>query len=105
MTSGRLLGGRVVDRYGRSVTVRWSAALAVAGILTVILAGNLILAALGRALWVSLSPLAVRSQCPGRPNRTRAPHVVLAGAVLAGLAARAAGQTRATEESSLASVR
>ena len=51
MTAGRLLGGRVIDRYGRSVTVRWSAVLAVAGILTVILAGNLILAALGRALW------------------------------------------------------
>ncbi|WP_009477621.1 MFS transporter [Rhodococcus sp. JVH1] len=51
MTSGRLLGGRVVDRYGRSATVRWSAALAVAGVLIVILAGNLVLAALGCVLW------------------------------------------------------
>ncbi|MFE7415719.1 MFS transporter [Rhodococcus sp. NPDC057529] len=51
MTSGRLLGGRVVDRYGRAVTVRWSAVLAVAGVLTVILSGNLILAAAGCALW------------------------------------------------------
>lgn len=51
MTSGRLLGGRVVDRYGRAVTVRWSAVLAVAGVLTVILSGNLILAAVGCALW------------------------------------------------------
>ena len=139
MTSGRLLGGRVVDRYGRAVTVRWSAVLAVAGILTVILAGDLVLAALGCALWgvgVALGfPLALSAAAESNADAARrvsaastlgymaflvgppllgllgeqfgllqAFYVVLAGAVLAGLVAGAAGQTRETEESALAHV-
>ncbi|BAH52721.1 MFS transporter [Rhodococcus opacus] len=140
MTSGRLLGGRVVDRYGRAVTVRWSAVLAVAGILTVILAGDLVLAALGCALWgvgVALGfPLALSAAAESNADAARrvsavstlgymaflvgppllgllgeqfgllqAFYVVLAGAVLAGLVAGAAGQTRETEESALAHVK
>ncbi|MFD6057919.1 MFS transporter [Rhodococcus wratislaviensis] len=137
MTSGRLLGGRVVDRYGRSVTVRCSAALAVAGILTVILAGNLILAAVGCALWgvgVALGfPLALSAAADSGADAARrvsavstlgymaflvgppllgllgeqfgllqAFYVVLAGAVLAGLVASAAGEARETDEVPLA---
>ncbi|WP_257226147.1 MFS transporter [Rhodococcus opacus] len=133
-TSGRLLGGRVVDRYGRSATVRWSAALAVAGVLIVILAGNLVLAALGCALWgvgVALGfPLALSAAADSGADAARrvsavstlgyvaflvgppllgllgeqfgllqAFCVVLAGAVLAGLVASAAGETRETEDS------
>ncbi|PBC54066.1 MFS transporter [Rhodococcus sp. ACPA1] len=137
MTSGRLLGGRVVDRYGRSATVRWSAALAVAGVLIVILAGNLVLAALGCALWgvgVALGfPLALSAAADSGADAARrvsavstlgymaflvgppllgllgeqfgllqAFYVVLAGAVLAGLVASAAGETRETEDLPLA---
>ena len=137
MTSGRLLGGRVVDRYGRSATVRWSAALAVAGVLIVILAGNLVLAALGCALWgvgVALGfPLALSAAADSGADAARrvsavstlgymaflvgppllgllgeqfgllqAFYVVLAGAVLAGLVASAAGETRETEDFPLA---
>ncbi|MDV6284403.1 MFS transporter [Rhodococcus jostii] len=140
MTSGRLLGGRVVDRYGRAATVRWSAALAVAGVLIVILAGNLVLAAFGCALWgvgVALGfPLALSAAADSGADAARrvsavstlgymaflvgppllgllgeqfgllqAFYVVLAGAVLAGLVASAAGETRETEESPLARVR
>ncbi|MDH6285670.1 MFS transporter [Rhodococcus opacus] len=140
MTSGRLLGGRVVDRYGRAATVRWSAALAVAGVLIVILAGNLVLAALGCALWgvgVALGfPLALSAAADSGADAARrvsavstlgymaflvgppllgllgeqfgllqAFYVVLAGAVLAGLVASKAGETRETEESPLARVR
>ncbi|MBA8958406.1 MULTISPECIES: MFS transporter [Rhodococcus] len=140
MTSGRLLGGRVVDRYGRSATVRWSAALAVAGDLIVILAGNLVLAALGCALWgvvVALGfPLALSAAADSGAGAARrvsavstlgymaflvgppllgllgeqfgllqAFYVVLAGAVLAGLVASAAGETREREESPLAEER
>ncbi|MFW2239451.1 MFS transporter [Rhodococcus opacus] len=140
MTSGRLLGGRVVDRYGRSATVHWSAALAVAGVLIVILAGNLVLAALGGALWgvgVALGfPLALSAAADSGADAARrvsavstlgymaflvgppllgllgeqfgllqAFYVVLAGAVLAGLVASAAGETREREESPLAEER
>ncbi|WP_338390811.1 MFS transporter [Rhodococcus opacus] len=140
MTSGRLLGGRVVDRYGRSATVRWSAALAVAGVLIVILAGNLVLAALGCALWgvgVALGfPLALSAAADSGAGAARrvsavstlgymaflvgppllgllgeqfgllqAFYVVLAGAVLAGLVASAAGETRERGESPLAEER
>ena len=140
MTSGRLLGGRVVDRYGHSATVRWSAALAVAGDLIVILAGNLVLAALGCALWgvgVALGfPLALSAAADSGAGAARrvsavstlgymaflvgppllgllgeqfgllqAFYVVLAGAVLAGLVASAAGETREREESPLAEER
>ena len=140
MTSARLLGGRVVDRYGRAATVRWSAALAVAGVLIVILAGNLVLAAFGCAVWgvgVALGfPLALSAAADSGADAARrvsavstlgymaflvgppllgllgeqfgllqAFYVVLAGAVLAGLVASKAGETRETEESPLARVR
>ncbi|MFC0447964.1 MFS transporter [Rhodococcus jostii] len=140
MTAGRLLGGRVVDKYGRAVTVRWSAALAVVGILTVILSGHLVLAALGCALWgvgVALGfPLAMSAAAESGDDAARRVstvstlgylaflvgppllgllgeqfgllhtfYVVLAGAVLAGLVAGAAAESREAEESPLAEER
>ncbi|TQC47650.1 MFS transporter [Rhodococcus sp. WS4] len=140
MTSGRLLGGRVVDKYGRAVTVRWSAALAVVGILTVILAGHLVLAALGCALWgvgVALGfPLVMSAAADSGDDAARRVsavstlgylaflvgppllgllgeqfgllhtfYVVLAGAVLAGLVAGAAAESRDAEESPLSEER
>jgi predicted MFS family arabinose efflux permease len=51
MTVGRLMGGRVLDRFGRLTVLRATAVLAVAGLLLVILGGNLVLAVIGVVLW------------------------------------------------------
>lgn len=51
MTIGRVLGVRVLDRYGRVPVLRASAVLAVLGLLTTILAPAVWLAAVGVVLW------------------------------------------------------
>jgi len=51
MTIGRVLGGRVLDRFGRVPVLRGTAALAVAGLLLVILGPNQAVAVVGVALW------------------------------------------------------
>jgi predicted MFS family arabinose efflux permease len=51
MTVGRVLGGRVLDRFGRVPVLRGTAVLAVAGLLLVILGPNLGVAVVGVVLW------------------------------------------------------
>ena len=51
MTVGRVLGGRVLDRFGRVLVLRGTAVLAVAGLLLVILGPNLGVAVVGVVLW------------------------------------------------------
>lgn len=51
MTVGRLLGGRVLDRFGRIPVLRGTAVLAVAGLLLVILGPNIVVAVVGTVLW------------------------------------------------------
>ncbi len=51
MTIGRLLGGKVLDRFGRIPVLRGTAVLAVAGLLLVILGPNVGVAAVGAVLW------------------------------------------------------
>lgn len=51
MATGRFLGEPVLDRLGRAVVVRISAALATAGILVVVLAPNAVFASFAVVLW------------------------------------------------------
>ncbi len=51
MTAARVLGGPLVDRFGRVATLRVLAAIATAGLLLFILAPNLPLVFVGAALW------------------------------------------------------
>jgi fucose permease len=51
MTLGRVLGVRLLDRYGRVVVLRLTAAFAVAGLLLVLLGGSLPVAMVGAVLW------------------------------------------------------
>ncbi|MET3175370.1 UNVERIFIED_ORG: MFS family permease [Arthrobacter sp. UYCu721] len=51
MTAMRLLGGRVIDTYGRVAVLRASMAAATAGLCLFVLAGNFWLAGVGAALW------------------------------------------------------
>lgn len=51
MTLGRLLGTRLLDRFGRVGVLRASALLAAAGLLLVILGGSPVVAAVGSILW------------------------------------------------------
>jgi fucose permease len=51
MTVGRVLGVRLLDRFGRVDVLRASAALAVAGLLLVLVGGSLPLAMAGVVLW------------------------------------------------------
>ena len=51
MTAMRFLGGRVIDRFGRSAVLRASMAAAAAGLGLFVLASNIWLAAVGAALW------------------------------------------------------
>ena len=51
MTAMRFLGGRVIDRFGRTAVLRASMAAAAAGLGLFVLATNIWLAALGAALW------------------------------------------------------
>ncbi|WP_210506168.1 MFS transporter [Naasia sp. SYSU D00057] len=51
MTAGRLLGGRVLDRYGRVPVLRVSAAMAVAGLLLVIFVDQTAVTVVGVVLW------------------------------------------------------
>jgi MFS family permease len=51
MAVGRLFGGRYVDRFGRVRVLQFLAIVAAAGVLLVIFSGNLLLVALGCALW------------------------------------------------------
>jgi len=51
MTVGRVLGGRILDRFGRVLVLRGTAVLAVAGLLLVILGPNLGVAVVGVVLW------------------------------------------------------
>ncbi len=51
MTIGRFAGGPIVERFGRAAVLQTSALLAIAGILTVILAPNAIVAGIAAALW------------------------------------------------------
>jgi fucose permease len=51
MTVGRVLGVRLLDRYGRVVVLRLTAAFAVAGLLLVLLGSSLPVAMAGAVLW------------------------------------------------------
>ncbi|HEY5979415.1 MAG TPA: MFS transporter [Microlunatus sp.] len=51
MTAGRLIGGRVLDRFGRVAVLRGTAVLAVGGLLLVILGPNLGVAVVGVVFW------------------------------------------------------
>ena len=51
MTAGRLLGTRLLDRYGRVPVLRGTAVLAVVGLALVILGPDLAVAAVGVVLW------------------------------------------------------
>lgn len=51
MTLGRLLGVRLLDRFGRVATLRGSAAVAAAGLVITIFGPNAVTAAVGIALW------------------------------------------------------
>jgi len=51
MTLGRVLGGRILDQFGRVLVLRGTAVLAVAGLLLVILGPNLGVAVVGVVLW------------------------------------------------------
>jgi MFS family permease len=51
MTGGRILGGRVLDRFGRVPVLRWSSALAILGLLTVIFVDQPVLMVAGVVLW------------------------------------------------------
>ena len=51
MTVGRLLGTRLLDRYGRVVVLRATAVVALAGLLLVIVGGSVPLALAGAVLW------------------------------------------------------
>src|SRR5690606_25983501 len=51
MTVGRFAGGAVLDRFGRVVVLRISAALAIAGLLLFALPPSLAITALGAVLW------------------------------------------------------
>jgi fucose permease len=51
MTLGRVLGVRLLDRLGRVVALRLTAALSVAGLLLVVVGGSVPLAMVGAALW------------------------------------------------------
>jgi len=51
MTAMRVVGGSLLERYGRAPVLRLTAVLALAGLLLVVLAGDLRLAVLGAALW------------------------------------------------------
>lgn len=51
MTVGRLVGGRVLDRFGRVPVLRGTAAVAVAGLVLVILGPDVGVAIVGVALW------------------------------------------------------
>jgi len=51
MTVGRMLGGPLIDRYGRVIAVRLTAVCGVAGLLTFIVSGTPWVAVLGAAFW------------------------------------------------------
>ncbi|MGN6741713.1 MAG: MFS transporter [Amnibacterium sp.] len=51
MTVGRMGGVVVLDRFGRVPVLRWSAALAIAGLLLVILVPSVAVAVIGAILW------------------------------------------------------
>jgi MFS family permease len=51
MTVGRLVGVRLLDRFGRVPVLRVSAGLAVVGLLAFIYGPNLVVAIIGVALW------------------------------------------------------
>jgi predicted MFS family arabinose efflux permease len=51
MTAGRLLGGKVLDRFGRVPVLRGTAALALVGLVLVILGPNVAVAIVGVVLW------------------------------------------------------
>ncbi|GAA4348765.1 MFS transporter [Angustibacter luteus] len=51
MTVGRLLGTRMLDRFGRVPVLRVTAALAAAGLLMVIIGGSVPVAVVGTVLW------------------------------------------------------
>ncbi|WP_427017014.1 MFS transporter [Pseudarthrobacter sp. P1] len=51
MTLMRFLGGRAIDRFGRVAVLRASMAAAAVGLVLFVLAGNLVLAGVGAALW------------------------------------------------------
>ncbi|MHC6591767.1 MFS transporter [Arthrobacter sp. C152] len=51
MTAMRFLGGRVIDKFGRTAVLRASMAAAAAGLGLFVLASNIWLAAVGAALW------------------------------------------------------
>ena len=51
MTVGRLLGTRLLDRYGRVLVLRVTALVSMVGLLLVIIGGSLVLAVAGAVLW------------------------------------------------------
>ena len=51
MTVGRLFGGAVLERFGRVTTLRFTAAVALVGLLMVLLGGSVSVALVGALLW------------------------------------------------------
>lgn len=90
MTLTRILGGRAVDRFGRTLVLRTCAAIGVVGVLTVILSGNIWAAFVGSALWgvgVALAfPLFLSAAGEGKNAARQVAFVAAAGymAFLAG---------------------
>ena len=107
MTAGRLFGGQAVDRLGRVVVLRATAALALAGLLLVVLGDAPAVALAGAALWglgASLGfPLGISAAADDPARAAARVSVVttigytafLAGPPLIGLLAETSGILRA----------
>ena len=107
MTTGRLFGGRAVDRLGRVVVLRATAGLALAGLFVVVLADAPVAALAGAALWglgASLGfPLGISAAADDPARAAARVSVVtsigytafLAGPPLIGVLAEASGILRA----------
>ncbi|GAA1164256.1 MFS transporter [Ornithinimicrobium humiphilum] len=75
MTVGRVVGGPVIDRFGRAVLVRGGGLLSAAGIILVASAPSLVLALVGALLWglgistIFPAAMSAAGEVPGRGNR------------------------------------
>ncbi len=107
MTVGRLAGGPVIDRFGRTALVRGGGLLAAAGILTTSMAPGLGAALVGGLLWglgvsaIFPAAMSAAGEVPGRGNRaitvvsTIAYGAFLLGGPSIGVLAEAVGLDRA----------
>lgn len=107
MTVGRVVGGPVIDRFGRAVLVRGGGLLSAAGIILVASAPSLVLALVGALLWglgistIFPAAMSAAGEVPGRGNRaittvsTVAYGAFLFGGPSIGVLAEAVGLDRA----------